>query len=310
MGASNGEAKPPRPLAPPRLVTGPLDIPHRIAMGLEALLPDEPWIEQDADLEADLREKRRLLSELRDRVFVELPASRPAQAEARERVAGALVALDPTRYRRAGDCFELPFLGESHDFAADAPPLEMASRWLQEDLCIMEGEGANWRLTAGSVCFPTRWDLVPRLGMPMTEIHENVPRYEERLSHSADRFFDGMRDGRVFRRANWSLVDDLALYQPGGKGRTAPDPSLDATNAGEKVWLRVEHQTLQRLPETGAILFTIRIHRSPLARVGAVREAATSLLGSLRTMEPAMRRYKSLEVVREAVEGYLEARLA
>ena len=32
--------------------------------------------------------------------------------------------------------------------------------------------------------------------------------------------------------------------------------------------LRVEHQTLRRLPRTGAVVFTIRVYMTPLAELG------------------------------------------
>ena len=114
-----------------------------------------------------------------------------------------------------------------------------------------------------------------------------------------------MLEGIVYRRGNWSLMDDPTLFQPTRKTQRGASASLDASNAGTKVWLRVEHQTLQRLPESGAILFTIRIHRTRLDAVARDAEAARSLVASMQSMHPAMRRYKSLERVRGAVVEYL-----
>ena len=62
------------------------------------------------------------------------------------------------------------------------------------------------------------------------------------------------------------------------------------------------------MPRTGAILFGIRIHRTRLDRASADPERARALLGSIRSMAPEMQRYKSLGVLREAVETYLEKR--
>jgi len=301
----------PPALPAPRAVLGPLVAPHRIAMGLAAVPAAEPWLELDGDLEADLLEKRRLLREEHPQVFVEDRASRPAQREVRALLAETLCGLAPAHYQLEGNALFLAFTGEAFDLAAEDPaPLETASRWLQEDLCVMEARPAGWCLTAASVCFPTRWDLPSRFGLPMPQIHERVPGYGEVLAGPADRFFDRMKAGRVFRRANWSLVDAVALFQPAGKLRSEPDEGLDARNAGERVWLRVERQTMQRLRDSGAVLFTIRVHRTPLSRLAEDPAASQALLESIETMQPAMRLYKSLDVVRDAVEGFLRSRVA
>ena len=114
-----------------------------------------------------------------------------------------------------------------------------------------------------------------------------------------------MKPEIVFGRGNWSLMDDPTLFQPGGKNIGEASADLDVSNAGEKVWLRVEHQTLQRLPETGAILFGIRIHRTRLDAVARQPDVARSLIRSIETMHPAMQLYKSLEMVRGAAIAYL-----
>jgi len=297
-------------LPPPRAVVDAVETPHRLTMGLAAVPPGEPWLEVDAALAEDLREKARLLRERRNEVFVELPESRPAQREALGVVVDALTHSYPQLYASDAGRLAVRATGEEHDLdAATAPPLETAARCVQEDLCVMEERGDGWRLTAGAVCFPTRWQLRPMLGRSMTGIHERVPGYRRELDRSANRFFDGMKTGNVFRRGNWSLMDDPALFQPTGKHRDGKPVGLDARNAGQKVWLRVEHQTLQRLPLTGAILFGIRIHRTRLDAVAREPESVRALLGAIETMAPAMQLYKSLGLVRDAAVGYLSDRL-
>lgn len=302
-------APPAEQLPSPRPITDTVRVPHRLTLGLAAIDPGEPWLEVDANLAADLREKRRLLAAFREQVFVELPSSREAQREVLALVLDAVTRQHPSLYARAFGKLELHALGEALDLETEMPPLETAARCVQEDLCVMEKGADGWCLTAGAVCFPTRWELVPKLGRSMTEIHEPVPGYREQLDHPSNRFFDGMKGGTVFRRGNWSLLDDPSLFLPTRKVRTERRAGLGAHNAGENVWLRVEHQTLQRLPRTGAILFGIRIHRTRLDEVARDPEAARAVLGAVETMDPAMQRYKSLELVREAAVGYLSARL-
>jgi hypothetical protein len=291
---------------PTRAVWDTVAAPHRLNLGLHAMEPSEPWLVIDDDYVQDLAEKHRLLRDKRSQVFVELERSRAAQAEARNRVIETLLTHYADEFELNGSQFCIRATGEEFDLTEPhMPALEVAARCTQEDLVVMEERPEGWCLTAASVCFPTRWDLPTQLGLPMTAIHERVPGYQEQLNASSNRFFDGMKAGLVFKRGNWSLMDDPALFQPSGKMQTRERSDLDASNAGEKIWLRVEHQTLQRLPATGAILFGIRIHRTRLDAVAEMPDAARTLLASIDTMDADMQLYKSLALVRGAATAYL-----
>lgn len=296
----------PRPLPARSPVWDTVTAPHRLTLGLRRLAPEEPWLELDEDLERDLRTKYDLLRDRRDQVFVELPESRSSQRETLAIVVGTLLARHPELYSIAGPRLRVHATEEVIDLDDPArSPLESASRCIQEDLVVMQERPLGWCLTAASVCFPTRWDLPTKLGRPMGSIHELVPGYREQLDGSSNRFFDGVKPGIVYRRGNWSLLDDPTLFQPIRRHHSESNVTLDASNAGQQVWLRVEHQTVQRLPETGAILFTIRIHRTRLDAVAREPDAALSLIGAIDTMHPKMQLYKSLGIVRSATLEYL-----
>lgn len=283
----------------------PFAAPYRMTMGMQALA-DGAWLQLDDDLADDLREKRRLLAERHDEVFVALPGSEPAQYELRDILIDDLLRHHPALYRQSGDRLTVVPLEETLDLSdASMAPLEQAARLVQEDLCVMERDAEVWRLTAASVCFPTRWNLVSKLGRSLDTIHAPVPGYETQLAAATNQLFDRLRVSRPVWRLNWSLVDDPALFQPGGHGRQERNPDIDADNAGDKVWLRVERQTLRRLPETGAIIFTIRIHRWPLRRLAAEPAAAEAMIQSIESMPADMQQYKSMPAMKTAVLGYL-----
>ncbi len=134
---------------------------------------------------------------------------------------------------------------------------------VQEDLCIIELRSGVPTLTAGAVCFPTRWRLRDKIGRPLLEVHAPVPFYAEKLGRPVDRFMASVKPGHVAVRFNWSVLDNPALFQPGGKFKTDSNESITAGNAGEQLNVRVERQTLTRLPQTGSVLFTIRVHVYP-----------------------------------------------
>ncbi len=282
------------------------DQPYRLAMGLLPLKADD-WIEVDDDLADDLREKRRLLAAEHATVFRAVAGSEAGQQEVLELLAEFLPRRFPEIYRLDGGRLWIGPLEDASPLTSDdVAPLELAGRLVQEDLCLMEPAGASYDLTAASVCFPTRWDLPSKIGRPLGPIHAPVPGFAEKLARPVDRFFGLIKPDKPVWRANWSLIDSPELFQPRGHFRTEPDRSITVDTAGARIWLRVERQTLRRLPRTGGVLFTIRIYNTVLAEAAATPARAGRMLAAVRTMPAAMQGYKSVAVFQPALEQYLE----
>ncbi len=279
-----------------------------MAMALRPLAPSE-WIAPDGSLEEQLAEKDRLLAERREEVFASLPGSEAAQNELLARLVSHLPARFPGLYARASN---LLCIGPARrvNLTTDEPHLMTAGRLVQEDFCLMQSPavGEPYRLTAASLCFPTRWRLADKLGKPMAAIHSPVPLYAKRMARQVDRFFQHLKADKPVWRMNWSLVDDDALFQPTGHGRTAADPGFTAENLPHIVWFRSERQTLMRLPETGAVCFGIRIYQAALGDITADPERARRLLNAIETMAPEMDAYKSFAVFRQPLLEHLHAR--
>ncbi len=162
-------------------------------------------------------------------------------------------------------------------------------------------------LSAAVLCFPTRWRLAEKLGRPLAAVHGPVPYYAERLARPVERLMAQLRPGRLVERENWSLMEDPALFQPGGKERTAPMSGITAGNAGAALFLRTERQALTPLAG-GAVLFAIRVRVHPLAQACARPADAARLAGAVRALPEDMQRYKSLLPFRAALLAWLDAR--
>ncbi len=297
------------PLEEPPLVHRPFaDLPFRVSM---SLLPLDfaDWVEADSDFAPQLAEKRRLMAERRHDVFGALPEARAACDEFLGLLLANVVAHHASRFVPEGPGVRL--LGLDEVVAPGDPhwhPLELAGRLVQEDWCIMQAEaaGAPYRLTAASLCFPSRWKLHEKLGLPMAGIHGPVPIYAERLSAPVDRFFSVLKVEKPVRRHNWSIYDDPRLFQPTGHGMTEADQSITAENVGSRIWLRIERQTLVRLPQSGAIVFGIRTHRHSLSQLEAEPRSAADLAEAIRTMPPDMALYKSVGRLEGPLLAYLD----
>lgn len=277
--------------------------PYRMAMGLTTV-PISEWFEIDALYTVEIAERRRLLAADRHAMFGVTPGAEAACAETLASVMAHLTAHYPDWFQCDNGVLRYHLTGEVWDIAAH-DPLELAGRLVQEDLCVIEASPEGPRLSAAVLCFPSRWRLHEKLGRPLALVHEAVPFYAERLARPVDRFMARVGTGAVSARLNWSVLDDAALFQPSGKWREAHDPSVTPENAGERLFLRVERQTLRRLPVTGAILFGIRVHVYPMTRVAETGGAAV-LAAAIRALPAATAHYKSLPAFQAALLDWLD----
>ncbi len=277
-----------------------------MAMGLTASKAED-WIELDDRYVAEMAERRALLAERHGDVFSALPASDDARVEVLELLSRHLPARYPDWFRLDGTFLHNGLTGEDWNLAAPAcDPLELAGRLVQEDLCLIQPGAEGPLLTAAVLCFPSRWRLAEKIGRPLAAVHGPVPLYADRLAGPVDRFMDRVKTGHIAARLNWSVLDDPALFQVGGKYRDGVNEAITAENAGEALFLRVERQTLRRLPRSGAVLFTIRVHVYPLSLIVAGRNQARKLAAAVRALPAEIGRYKSLGMFRDALLEYLD----
>jgi dimethylamine monooxygenase subunit A len=245
-------------------------------IGLKPLDP-ATWIEVDDKFELYLAEKRRLYREETANVLVAEQGTEAAQQEVLDKV------IDHLGATLVPDC--------------DHGPLAQAALLIQEDLVLMRHSPNGWRLVAASLCFPSAWNLHEKFGRPMHEIHDPVPGFGpgSRNAGLIDRMFDNLRVEQPVIRWNWSLYGDARLYHPATdnkmKNRFGDGPITG------KVIMRLERQTLRKLPKSGDILFTIRIHNNPLEVLETQKDGpvlARSIANQVAALTDAEIDYKGL----------------
>ena len=167
---------------------------------------------------------------------------------------------------------------------------------------LMVPHADGYHLDAAVLCFPSHWRLLDKLGGSATAIHGPVPRYEDDLAEKVDRVLDRLRPGVIVARRNWSVHGDDELHAP----IPPEDPDPVAVGAvGEELWLRSERQTLRRLPESGAVLFTIRVQQAPFTAFGDHRAAARRLADRLDAQPAELTEMNGLAPHRSAVVTWL-----
>lgn len=270
------------------------------AIGLKPLDLNE-WIEIDDTFAFHLAEKRRIHAEYGSKVFVEEADTKAAQAEVLSLLADHLPVRYPQRYSLEGAQLTVP--GQPA-IDANLPPLHIASLLVQEDLILMRKSAAGWRLVAGALCFPSSWSLTEKFGKTMQDIHIPVPAFGPgtRMAGMIERIFDNLAVELPVERYNWSIQAGDALYHPLSDeqriDRATMRPSrFNDQNINVSAFIRVERQTLRKLPVSGDILFTIRIFLDPLAvlsRHEDRKRIATSFASQLAVLDEAQLDYKGL----------------
>lgn len=272
------------------------------------------WIEVDGHLDAYLAEKDRLYAELPDKVFVAEPETRAAQKEVLDLLVAHLTERFPETYRlRGGRC---AIVGTDRSIDVENPgddPLIAASKLVQEDLILMRRRENGWRLAAGSLCFPSSWRLTEKFGLPIHEIHGPVPDFGPgtRMAELIARMFDKL--AVLVERFNWSIQANGELYHPlSDRQRIARSAETDSTFPGADVaahaFIRVERQTLRKLPVSGDVLFTIRIYLDPLAVLARHEERArlaASFADQLMGLDHNQLDYKGLAADPDRLVGLL-----
>jgi dimethylamine monooxygenase subunit A len=258
----------------------------RMTLGLRPLHASQ-WLERGPQHEQTMAHKRTVLATSHDQVVATTSPGRPGSVETLELVVDWL--------REYGSLDQVSPDETLH-------PLDAAGRLVADDLCVLYSDGSQWRLGAASVCAPSRWRLSEKIGRTVAEIHRPVPEYAGWYGDTVDARLDRLTAQRPLWRLNWSIVDDPALFQP-----RPPDhgPAPAAVTLAD-LTVRVERQTLLKLPRTGAIVFTIRTDRARLSDLAADPATAEAFARTLRTCPADLAVYKGWAAMLPRVITLLE----
>ena len=293
----------------------------RLRSGLNVLEPDR-WLLSDADDEEIIRSKRAALDDGNTRASLYVTDDFPSTIAA-ESEAFALIdeIAQVHAISRAAD--------RQPQRAATSGTLVEAARHIREDLVLLrQHDDARAVMAAACVCF-SFGQLPAKLGQPLASIHRPVPGYEASLQRPLDRLFETLTPEKGFWRSNfefrWTgeLLHPSARGDPNAKGDlthvlepadssdAAPDDGTLRDNGlrGPRcMHLRVEYQTLRRLPRSRHILFTIRSYIDPLSEIAASPAAAAALASRVEALSDDFAEYKGISrAMRPRIQQYLQS---
>lgn len=282
--------------------------PNWVHMGMGAL-PTCNWIEPDNEFLKYYHNKVALFEQNPERVYGELPESLTAQQEFAERLLEHLQTDHGEHYAtqlspHGGAVLELKDSPLSWNLGSIKQPLWDASLWIQDDVCLLQEYDGQYRLTAASLAAPSSWCLQEKLGKPLFDIHSPVPGLNQAIGSQINHVMQKLSPLRLFQRFNWGIKasSHLALFPDGPAGKAVQNVG----DAGAGLFLRVERQTLRRLPQSGAIVFTIRVYVTALEHLTSVPGALAALEAAVGRLSEKEAQYKGLVALSPIVREFFK----
>ena len=241
------------------------------------------WLLRDAEFDLTVQLKKKLLATRRSEVVGLQPG-------------GDEVAEEAAQLVSAWAGVELASRG------IDA--LVEASLLVADDLAVLQPikshDGSEQLLlNAAVVCCPSRWMLSEKMGHNMLAIHEPVAKYADHVGAAVDTYFQRLTVEKPVWRSNWIIQDHPALFQP-------QIPSGPLVKTPDELWIRMERQTLRRLPKTGGILFTIRGYQQPLPEyLSRSKKIAQETRTLVERLPEDVAQYKSVLKYRPAIMNWI-----
>lgn len=224
-------------------------------------LPESDWLIISDSYSERMAHKSNLLQQDCRLISAHLPDSQKAQQEALQMIYNHLQKWYAHKFTLHGEqvcCPDMRY--QSLDTGA---ALAIAGRLVEEDLCLMQADrNGNWKLTAATIAMPSRWWLKDKIGQDLATIHAPVKGLQQQLGKSMQYFFEHLNPERIFVRGNWFLHSSPDWFLPADSKLSNHD--IDMDSIGKSLFFRCERQTLRRLPESNAILFSIRVTVDPL----------------------------------------------
>jgi dimethylamine monooxygenase subunit A len=286
-------------------------------VGLQPISPCD-WLLVDANYADFMCAKRKHLSLSPERFYKTMPGSLAAQRELRRMVAAHLLDEHAALFSGSDGALICAAGNHSWDLSDESvEPLWQLSDFVQEDFMLLQEIDGRPTIIAASNAYSSSGRLVAAVGRDVRWAHEPVPNLTALHGSRIDRILASVHEDAPSARFNWQVTPISSIFFPADphaankaalrsvSAQLSKDPSL----APSLLHMRVERQTLRRLPETGAVAFSIHTYSDPLSSLIDDPAALHALLALLRGYSAARLQYTEMDAVHPAVIAWLETLL-
>ncbi|KAJ5134582.1 hypothetical protein N7448_000399 [Penicillium atrosanguineum] len=215
------------------------------------------WIELESTYKSRIAQRKELYTKYGKAVLDAMPGSELACKELMEMVLQYICTRYPQHFTLVDKrILRNHILGTELDVKAK-PPLEILLENVPEDFAIMlrDDETGFYFLRAAVICSALGWNVASKIGKRLDQIHDPIPDYKEKMQFSMDRFFTKMPTEKPIQRGSWGLE-----ATPHASQRLCQDHNLGIEDCS----LRVDWQTLRRLPLSASIIFNFKAIFTPV----------------------------------------------
>lgn len=270
------------------------------------------WIELESTYRERIVERKRLHAFHGKTIVDSMPGSETACRELMEMVLQFLCVRYPKQFHfdEKTGLFHNSILGTQSNINT-VDPLMFLLEHVPEDFLVTQEDPKTglYILRAGVSCSAVGWNMAIKIGKTLEEIHGPVPDYKEKMQFSMDRcgsfiirvscvytigrFFSKMPSSKPIQRGSWGLEIGQPLFlqpnDPHFKLREIQLPDLDMND----IYLRVDWQTLRRLPVSRAIVFNFKALFTPVNQFENEAYIPRLMARILREAKPSFLEYKA-----------------
>ncbi|MBX2897659.1 MAG: DUF3445 domain-containing protein [Cyclobacteriaceae bacterium] len=291
-----------------------------LKMGTSLLADELRVVECDEHYLHEVSLKRKMLTENPEWYFLANPNTSLAQWEVLDLILTGLAKNYPEHFQLSKEAnawiWKNSLLNETHTFvwgdSSTLPfqPLKWVGRQVQEDLILLN---ADLVVVAGQLCFPSGWSLSDKMNQHFIHVHAPLPRITDSMIQSASKLLERLPLHKPVVRNNWGfrVCDwlDLSTWQSEAYQILLHETAklLSVEDVGKKVFVRVEHQTLSRLPQSNHILFTIHTYQSKLKDEVTDLQRAKALTDFVKQIPADLLAYKQMLPIADKLKAYLAA---
>lgn len=308
---------------------------YKLTMGIRRLDPQD-WLLVESSYRRVLAEKHRIITnchpgyakekDLAQSTVFWTPEANKAICEFYDVVANYMCCKYPMHFQREKGSIHNRIIGEkvpssSTDIGGRECLFHLA-KLIEEDFIILlkdssrehEKDGTEYFFKGGIFAFAAGFDPKDRFNTPLSYIHHPIPGYESKLKVLMNRFFARIEPGQFVTRSNFSVQTHSKYYvDDANKGHNTPESHIqvpipyETLDFERQVHYRSERQTLTKLPELGAVVFTIRTYLHPMCEIKKEpKEVAERLVGAIRGFPDDISQYKRSGEWGPPVIRYLE----
>lgn len=259
--------------------------------------------------------KRARLNTQQSFYYRSLPESLPAQRELLQRVTAHLLEDHPQLFEQAGSVVRSLITGQMLDLGGNSSePLLQLSYMIEEDFMLLDDTGPTPRITAASNAYSTSGRLAASVGHDVDWAHVPVPQLTSKLGGRINKALGSIHAHIPCERFNWQLTPIATVFfpeDPHGANAAAMHGIVDKLRqdpscAGNLLWIRVERQTLSRLPESKAVAFSLHTYSDPLSCLQADIDSVRAILALLRDYSEERWKYSEMDIIRGPLMAWLE----